>query len=311
MKHPLRSALSLTALVGLLSSTQAFAAFGEITRSGSTWTGRVDGTTRYTGSNMAAAANACVAAMSSGTLNIRNSGDVAGEIRIKSNISVTGNGTTATGSGRGGIIRAQNSSNMSVSNLNMAGNAFFGMYFSTCQTTTFSGVNGTSGIAYRIDNCKGGSGSNLNVGSPTVTRGSDNGVETYGINGVRWGTVNVSDRGAAGLLLNQSSNASGTAVNGTRCSTGSGYAGFRVANNNRTTTLGTANSNNCGRGFFSVSGSSGCTVTTVNATNCTSHGVWLQTASNTRVNGGTVRNCHPCSSISSDGGGNSVRVACQ
>jgi hypothetical protein len=311
MKHILRDAMSVAALVGLFATPTSFAAFGEITVSGSTWTGKVDGVTRYTGSNMAAAANACIAAMSSGTLNIKNSGTVNGQINIKSNISVTGNGTQATGGGSGGIIRATNASNLSVSNLRMAGSAWFGMYFSTCQTMTFSGVNGTSGIAFRIDNCKGGSGSNLQVGSPTIGSGGDNGVETYGINGVKWGTVTATDRGACGLLLNQSSSASGTAVNGTRCNVGGGYAGFRVANNNRSTTLGTANSNNCGRGFFSVSGSSGATVTTVNATNCTSHGIWLQTTSNTRVNGGTVRNCHPCTSISQDLGGNSIRVSCQ
>jgi hypothetical protein len=310
MKHTVRNVLSAAALVGLSAST-AFAAFGEITRSGSTWTGKVDGVTKYTGSSMTAAANACVAAMSSGTLNIKNSGTLSGAIGIKSNISVTGNGTTATSSGSGGIIRATNASNLGVSNLKMAGTDWFGMYFSTCQTMTFSSVNGTAGIAFRIDNCKGGSGSSLQVGSPTITSGGDNGVETYGINGVRWGTVTATDRGACGVLLNQSSSGSGTAVNGTRCNTGGGYAGFRVANSNRSTTLGTATSNNCGRGFFSVSGSSGTTVSTVNATNCTSHGIWLQTTSNSRVNGGTVRNCHPCTSISSDGGGNSINVSCQ
>ena len=310
MKFSLNTSMSVLALVGLSVIPASFAATGEVTLSGSTWTGKVDGVTRYTGSSLAAAANACVANMSSGTVNIRNSGSTS-QISVKSNVKVNGNGVTLTGSGTGGIVYAQNSSSTGASNINMAGSAYFGMFFRTCQGTAFSSTNGTSGIAYRIDNCKGGGGSNFSFGQVRITAGNNNGVETYGINGVSWNTVYANDRGACGMLLNYSSNATGTAVNGTRCNYGGGYAGFRVANSNRSTTLGTVNSNNCGRGFFSVSGSSGATISTVNATNCSSHGVWLQTTSNTKVNAGTVTNCHPCSSISSDNGGNTVRVTCR
>jgi hypothetical protein len=310
MKLSLHSIVSVAALVGLCVAPTTFAATGEVTLSGSTWTGKVDGTTKYTGSSLAAAANACVAAMSSGTVNIRNSGSTA-QINIKSNVRVNGNGVTLTGSGTGGIVRATNSSSTGCDNINMAGDAWFGMYFSTCQGTSFSSTHGTSGIAYRIDNCKGGGGSNFTFGQVKLTAGGDNGVETYGINGVSWNTVTATDRGACGMLLNYSSNAAGTAVNGTRCCYGGGYAGFRTANTNTSTTLGTVNSTSCGRGYFSVSGSNSCTVSTVNATNCSSHGVWLQTAANTKVNAGTVTNCHPCSSISTDNGGNSIKVTCK
>lgn len=310
MKPSFSKIMSVAALVGLIVTPSAFAATGEVTLSGSTWTGKVDGVTKYTGSSLAAAANACVAAMSSGTVNIRNSGST-GQINLKSNVRVNGNGATLTGSGTGGIVRGANISSTGCDNINMAGSAYFGMYFSTCQGTSFSSTHGTSGIAYRIDNCKGGGGSNFTFGQVKITSGGDNGVETYGIAGVSWNTVNATDRGACGMLLNYSSSANGTAVNGTRCNYGGGYAGFRTANTNQSTTLGTVNSTNCGRGYFSVSGSKGCTISTVNATNCSSHGVWLQTASNTHVNSGTVTNCHPCSSISSDGGGNSISVTCK
>lgn len=310
--HASRRAALVAALVGLLiAPSAAFAATGQITVSGGTWTGKVDGVTKYTGNNMAAAANACVAAMSSGTLNILNSGTLTGPINLKSNVRVNGTGKTITSSGQTGMIYAQNSSSTGASDVIMAGTNWYGMFFRTCQGTSFSNVRGTANLAYRIDNCKGGNGSNFSFGTITIGTGGSHAVETYGINGVSWGTLTTSDRsGGCGMLLNFSSNASGTSVNATRCNPSGGYAGFRTANTNGRTTLGSVTATTCGRGYFSVSSSRDCTISTVNITNTTSHGVWLQTTANTRVNGGTVRNGHPCTSISSDLGGNSINVTC-
>ena len=308
-----RNLAALTA-VSLLALGQAstLAATGDVTLSGSTWTGKVDGTTKYTGTSMAAAANACVATMSSGTVNVHNSGSCNGQITIGNSITLDGYGCTLTGAGTGGIVRATNKSSVGGKNINMAGSAYYGMYFSTCNGQAFSGVNGTSGIAYRIDNCKGGAGYNFSCGSVNITSGGDNGVETYGISGNSWSTVTATDRGACGLLLNYSSSASGGTVAATRCNYGGGYAGFRTANNNRSTTLTYDNATSCGRGFFSVSGSSGATLTRVNAHGCSGIGIWLQSTSNTHVNGGTLySNAGGCSAISSDLGGNSITVSCQ
>ena len=56
----------------------------------------------------------------------------------------------------------------------------------------------------------------------------------------------------------------------------------------------------------------GATLTRVNATSCSGIGIWLQSTSNTKVNGGTIKNCAGgCSSISQDLGGNSITVSCQ
>lgn len=291
--------------------TQAIAASGSVSNSSGTWTGKVDGVTKYTGSSLTAAVNACVAAMSSGTITLNNSGTLSGAMVIKSNIKINGASHTVTSNGTAGIVRATNASTVGGDNIIMAGSDWFGMYFSTCNGQSFSGTRGGTGISFRIDNCKGGTGYNFTLDSPSVTSGGDNGVETYGISTVRWGTVTATDRGACGLLLNYSSSASGTAVNGTRCNYGGGYASFRTANTNGTTTLGSVYAQSCGRGYFSVSGSRNCTVSSVNINNTSSHGVWLQTTGNSHVNGGTVTNGHPCTSISSDLGGNSISVSCR
>jgi len=308
MKNTLRTALLASGLLGLgLVSVSMFAATGEVTLSGSTWTGKVDGVTKYTGSSMGAAANACSAAMTSGTINIRNSGNNTNQIGIGSNIIVNGNGVTITSTNSGSgtaMLRSQNSSNVGASNINMAGTApWFGLYFSTCQTTPFTAVAGQGGgISYRIDNCKGGWGTNFTCGSINVSGSGNNGIETMGVSGNNWSAVTSSDHTAGcGVLIQSYGNTGashGTTVMAVRDCYGCGYAGFRTANTNRNITLTYDDATSCGRGYFSVSGSRDCTVTRVNATNCTAHGVLIQSASNTHVLGGTITNCHPCTLFS-------------
>lgn len=314
----MKKCIAALAAISLLAwgQTSVFASTGEVTLSGSTWTGKVDGTTKYTGSSMADAANACVAAMTlGGTINIRNSGSASTHIRLLyGSTTVNGNGCTLTGNGAGnqGIVYSQNQSSVGAQNIVMKqGSSGYGMYFSTCNGVTLSGMSGSCNETIRIDDCKGGTGYNGAVNSPNLSSCGAMGVENYGISGFTWGTVTVNTAGDCGLLLNYSSSQSGSAANGTKCDYGGGYAGFRCANNNRSTSQGTVNSTSCGRGFFSVSGSSGCTITKVNATNCSAHGIWLQSTSSTHVNSGTVKNCHPCTSISQDLGGNSISVSCQ
>jgi hypothetical protein len=323
MKYPLRIALAVSALAGCcLVPASLFAATGEVTLSGSTWTGKVDGVTKYTGSSMGAAVNACNAAMSSGTINIRNSGTLSTQIGLGSNRNVNGNGVSINNNLSGSstaLIRSNNTSNVGASNINMQGtSAWFGMYFSTCQTQNFTGVNGQGGgISYRIDNCKGGWGSNFNFGSPNTSGSGGHGIETMGINGSSWSTVTSNDHtGGCGLLIQsftQSASNHGTTVFATRACYGCGYAGFRTANTNRNTTLTYDDATSCGRGYFSVSNSADCTITRVNANNCTSHGAWIQSAYNTHVSGGTITNCNPCSAISQSisGAANTITVTCR
>lgn len=313
MKQLLRYALTVAALVGLCIVPTSFAATGEVTLSGSTWTGKVDGTTRYTGSNMSAAVNACVSNMSSGTINVRNSGNTGGRMSIKSNITIDGTGKTFSGGGTTGVVYAQNSSNIGAKNIQLASTNWYGIFFRTCSTQNTTGNNGTANITFRIDNCKGGTGSGLSISNTTSSNSGSRGshhVETYGINGVSWGTITSSDRGECGTLLNFSSNASGSSNVATRNCVGGGYAGFRTANTNGKTTLGSATSTSCGRGYFSVSGSRDCTISTVTIRNSSSHGVWLQTTYNTRINGGTIASSNPCKTISA-GSGNVINATCQ
>jgi hypothetical protein len=310
-RSSLRRLLVLASLIASPLVSQA--AVGEVSLSGSTWTGKVDGVTRYTGSNMAAAANACVSNMSSGTVRIYNGGNVGGEIRLKSNVYADCWGNTLTGvaGASHGIIRARNSSNTGAKNVNCAGTPWFGMYFQTSSGQTFSGVSGGAGILMRIDNCAGGTGSNFNGGSPNCTSAGSHGVETMGINSATLGTVTATDRtGGCGLLFNRTNTGRVTNVNGTRCNYSGGYAGYRIANDNSDCrATGTVTSTSCGRGFFALTGSNNSSVARLNASSCREVGVWIQDCVNVSVAAGYVRNTPSCKWVS--GSGSYANVSCE
>ena len=310
-----------------LLQTSLFAATGEVTLSGSTWTGKVDGTIKYTGSDMFAAANACIAAMSSGTVNLRNSGNSGSSggavksITLKSSITFNGNGCTITGNSGDDLIvpiYCKRGSSVAVQNLNIAGRVRYGVWLETCQGMNIQNCNFNGSClcpAFRFDNPVG-SGSSLTIGTVSAKNGTASqsmGVETYGINGINIGTVNANNMGGCGLLLNTSGNGwtVGT-VNGTDCCVGGGYAGFRCANNNGTGNISFVNSQHCGRGFFSCTQSHGAVVAKCNAANCTDIGIWIQDGPNTIVNSGTeTANAGGCWSITGSSAGAAVHVKCQ
>jgi hypothetical protein len=311
--YSLRNIVVVSALVGL--SSTLFGAYGEVTVSGSTWTGKVDGSTKYTGNQMGAAHNACLNAMSSGTIVIKNSGAIGARMEGKNNVRTDGTGCTVSGGGTNGMLYAANKSNIGGVNINWNSTNWYGHFWRTNNGQNMSGSRGTANKTFRVDNCSGGTGYNLTGGSPSDagasgSRSSDN-VETYGISGGSFGTVTSNDRtDGCGTLLNRSSNFTFSANTATRADWGGGYAGFRTANTNGKTTVGTVTSSSCGRGYFSVSGSADCTISNMQTYTTSGIGIWLQTTYNTRVNSGTIRNGSSCSSITA-GSGNYINVTCQ
>lgn len=307
--------LLATAVLGALAlASSALAAVGEVSLSGSTWTGKVDGVVKYTGSNMSAAGNACVAAMSSGTLRLYNGGNTGGTINLKSNVTADGWGNTFTGvsGSANGILRARNSSTTGAKNMVCAGGQWFGMYFQTTAGQSFSGISGGAGILMRIDNCAGGGGSNFAAGSPNCTASGSHGVETYGITGTTFSTITATDRtGGCGIMFNPSKTASGSVVNATRCNYGGGYAGFRAGTSSGITVSSGVWATSCGRGIFTLVNPSDITVANLYANGCSDIGAWLESSTRVKINGGYVRNTPSCYAITNGGTGNVFAAACQ
>ncbi len=304
------AALSLAALV----PTSTLAASGEVFKTGTTWTGRVDGSTKYTGSSMNAAIQACINNMSSGTVYIKNSGnaDASYGVAPKNGVWLNYNGVTVNGNGATSVVQIDNKNNIRVDNLKMSGSPRYGVWVRTSSTITLGGCSHNGGgLPFRIDDSKGGWTRNVNANSPTSVGPTAHGFETYGVDGFYYGTVTARDSSGCGLLLNKTLNSSGSTVNAYNCNYGGGYAGFRCANSNGRGTLGYASSDRCGRGIFSVTQSRDMTVNNCLLQNCSGIGIWLQDTYNTHIRAGTVRNNGAgCKSITG-GSGNSINVACQ
>ncbi|MFD1258357.1 right-handed parallel beta-helix repeat-containing protein [Mucilaginibacter terrae] len=281
--------------------------YGEVTGSGGTFTAKVNGVTKYTGTDYIAAIQAACNNLTAGrtskeTVLIKNSGSSGqsgGAIKAVNIPSYTildfGNTTFACTSSDQLIvpIQGERRTDIEVKNMKVTGNPRYGIWLKTCSNIILSNItmtlNSSSGLGIRVDDSKGDWSRNFNLTSCNISGSGDNAVETYGVDGFTIGTVTASNAGACGLLLNKTKNGTVGTVNATNCGQGTGYAGFRIANNAgpniRATTI---NSTGCGRGFFSVTSSNGCTITTLNAKNCQSHGALLENAQKIQINGGTI-----------------------
>lgn len=305
------NAQSLTPAVSPLTAGQDVtlaASFAEVTRSGSTWTAKVNGNTVYTGTDYIASIQAAVNNLTAGrttkeTVNIKNSGSsgpsggVIKAVNIPSYTILEFNGTTfECNSGDALIVPVQGErrDQIEIRNLRVTGNPRYGIWLKTCTNITLTNItmNLTGGLGIRVDDSKGGWSRNLNLNSATITGAGTHAVETYGVDGFTIGTVNATDVAGCGLLLNYSKNGTVGTVNGTRCNPGGGYAAFRIANNaGPNITVSKVYARGCGRGFFSVTGSNGCTINNVDIAGSTSHGMLIENATNVKVLGGTIADC--------------------
>ena len=308
----------------------------EVTRTNNSWLARVDGNTVYQGSRYFDAVNAAINNMGSGTVNIRNSGDSGPDggnvyaIRPRANqiLDFHGHQINANGGELVVPIHCDRRDNITVRNLHVIGNPRYGMWFRGCSNILLQNItmdlskNNPVGLGIRVD-ASTGPARNLTInGNININGSAGHAIETYGIDGFTIGDVTVTNSGGCGLLLNDSRNGSVGNVVGHYNNQGGGYATFRVANSNGpNVTVNSVYSRNSGRGFFSVSGSHGTTVNYVDIANTTSHGIFLEDASNTHVLSGQVASGNPncqlvrssnvslrvsgCSSVGTPPGGNS------
>ncbi|MGA4578095.1 right-handed parallel beta-helix repeat-containing protein [Limisphaera sp. VF-2] len=318
MKNPtLSNSLRLwSSAVLCLSLVSSEAATAYVTRSGSTWTGRVDGRTVYTGTSYNAAIQACSDNMTSGTIYIRNSGtcDATYGVSPRDGLTLDYGGTQSQGqSGTISVIQLDRKNNITIRNQRITGSPRYGIWSRSSNNLTLSGCSCdvSGGLIYRFDDSKGGGSRNININSLTANGPTAHGCETYTVDGFYWSTVTANNSAGCGLLLNNTVNWSGSSVYAYNCNYGGGYAGFRVANSNQRGTVNYVDANRCGRGIFSLTQSRDATVNNCYIRNCSGIGIWLQDSYNTHVRAGTVQgNAGGCYSITG-GSGNSVTVSCQ
>jgi hypothetical protein len=280
----------------------------EVTLTNGNWLARVNGNTVYQGNRYFDAINAAINTMGAGTVNIRNSGDSGPDggnvyaIRPQANQTLDFHGHQINANGGELVVpvHCDRRDNITVRNLRVVGNPRYGIWFRGCSNVLLQNItmnlsnNNPVGLGIRVDSSTAPA-RNLTInGTININGSAGHGVETYGIDGFTIGDVTVTNSGGAGVLLNDSRNGTVGNVIGHYNNRGGGYATFRVANSNGpNVNVNSVYSRNSGRGFFSVSGSHGTTVNYVDIANSTSHGIFLEDASNTHVLSGSVASGNP------------------
>jgi hypothetical protein len=152
----------------------------------------------------------------------------------------------------------------------------------------------SSGLGIRVDNHGGDRAvrsTNLRIDDVYVEGTDNQGVETYGVDGIVIGQVIARNVGYSGLLLNDSVNAEIGLVDGEDVASGSGYAVFRMANRNGR--IGNSYEPNVhvrkviarggGRGIFCVSESGGAVIDQVDIEGTENNSILIENCYNVTI----------------------------
>ncbi|MFF5595983.1 hypothetical protein ACFY7K_30070 [Streptomyces althioticus] len=293
----------------------------EAVRNGSTWTARRGSSTVYTGTDMRAAVQAAIGALTANRTSkervvVRGSGSVSAGSRISlpsyTVLDVCGTiDVTGTGSGDQAPVYSRGTRDIEVQHLGVTGAPLYGIFLRNVQNVVLGQIDMrlSRGLGVRIDN-RGDTSQwtrNVRIDDVYVSGASSHAVETYGVDGLTVGTVTARDVGESGLLLNQTINATVSKVDAENAGTGTGYAAFRMANRNGR--IGSSYATNIrvgeviarggGRGVFCVSESGGATIDRI-------------TLSNTGNNAILIENCYNVNLAAQSGtvtGGGEIRLA--
>ncbi|MFE0315788.1 hypothetical protein [Streptomyces albogriseolus] len=293
----------------------------EAVKNGSTWTARRGSGTVYTGTDMRAAVQAAIGALTANRTSkervvVRGSGSVSAGSRISlpsyTVLDVCGTiDVTGTGSGDQAPVYSRGTRDIEVQHLNVTGAPLYGIFLRNVQNVVLGQIDMrlSRGLGVRIDN-RGDTSQwtrNVRIDNVYVSGASSHAVETYGVDGLTVSTVTARNVGESGLLLNQTINATVSKVDAENAGAGTGYAAFRMANRNGR--IGSSYATNIrvgeviarggGRGVFCVSESGGATIDRI-------------TLSDTGNNAILIENCYNVTLAAQSGtvtGGGEIRLA--
>jgi hypothetical protein len=294
----------------------------EAVLSGSTWTSRNAGRTLYTGGDMRAAVQAALDSLTAGRTSkqsvvVRGSGSMSAGSRISvpsyTILDVCGTiNVTGSGSGDMAPIYSRGTRDIEVRYLNVTGSPLYGIFMRNVNNLVLGQIDMrlSGGLAVRIDNHGGDRAvkvRNIRIDRAYIQGATNQGVETYGVDGLTVGTVIARNVGYSGLLLNDTINATIGTVDAQNTGTGTGYAAFRMANRNgrvggsypTNIRVGNVIASGGGRGIFCVSESGGAVIDRV-------------TISNTGNNSVLIENCYNVTIAAQSGtvsGGGEMRIA--
>lgn len=283
-----------------------------LTKSGSNWNLTRNGSTSNLGSDTREAIQRALDSLSSGrtrmeSLLVQGSGTLSANSRISlpsyTLLNVCGTlEATGSGSGDNAPIYARGRQHISIPNVGIAGTPPYAMFFRDVNDLHLGAVDirVRSGAGIRIDNHGSSNRANkaqrLRIDNVYVEGTSGHGVETYGINNVTVGTVTARNTGYAGLIFNDTTNATVDLVDAQGAGTGTGYAAFRMANRNGR--IGSSYATNIrvkkvvarggGRGIFCVSESGGAVIDEIDLANTGNNSVLIENCYNVTIGSGRI-----------------------
>jgi len=304
------SILSAVLAVAAVANAQCGAGTPDATVTGSgTFVARRGNNQVYSGSDYRAAIQAAVDSIGAGQrVSVMASGSIgANTIVIGSGKTFEGCGTINVGNRSGrGAIEVTNSNDVTIPFLTMTGSPYFGLRFYGTRNLTLGKItlnlSGGLGIRFDRDNA---ANYNVKMDEINVTGAGSHAVETWNIDGLNINRVIARNVGESGLLLQKTTNAWVGLVDGNNVAGGTGYATFRMANENGKLN-GNYNTNvyidrvvsrGGGRGIFCVSQSGGVVIQSVDLASNGNNAILIENCYNVSIRGGTVN------------GGGEVRLA--
>ncbi|KGM11134.1 hypothetical protein [Cellulomonas bogoriensis] len=285
----------------------------EAVQQGGTWIARNGGRQVYSGPDMRSAVQAAIGSLTPGRTTrervvVRGSGTMSAGSRISlpSHTALEVCGTinvTGSGSGDQAVVYARGVRDVEVTRLRVTGTPLYGIFMRNVTDVHLGQIdlrlNG-AGLGIRIDNHgnRAERSRNIRIDDVYVQGTGSHGVETYGVDGLRVGSVTARSTGYSGLLLNDTTHADVGLVDAVGAGTGTGYAALRMANRNgRVGTgyptnirVGTVRAQGGGRGIFCVSESGGVVIDRVELTRTGNNPVLIENCYNVSLatSGGTV-----------------------
>ena len=196
-----------------------------------------------------------------------------------------------------GLFRCMNRRGVTIKNVTVTGSPRYALFARGCSSFTienFNMVNNPNSVGgIRFDQGT----ANLSVYIDNVNADNQGGhaLELWDVNGFEIGEVFARDTGGCGVLVNRSRNGSIFRVTGYNNDQNGGYATMRFANNaGPNLFVEKVFSRDSGRGLFTVSGSYGIEVNTVDIYRANKEGIYIQDGSDVQVNKGIARGTTNC-----------------
>jgi len=298
---------ALTVLLAVATAVSAQCGSGTpnivVTGSSGSYTTSRGSTQVYRGSDYHAAIQRGLDALSSGQrIAVLASGSIgANTITVGSGKIFEGCGTINAGNRRGrGAIESTGTTGAQIRYLTLTGTPSFGMLHYGTRDLTLGKItmnlSSGSGIGIRFHRDEPAN-TNVVMDSINVRGAGSHAVETWNINGLKINEVIARDVGECGLLLQKTTNADVGLVDANNAGTGTGYAAFRMANENGRLSNGRWDTNvrvrrvvarGGGRGVFCVSQSGGAVIDAIDVQNTGNNAVLIENCYNVNIRSGTV-----------------------